>query len=40
VPVTEVLVIVFPVQVALMKLADEIGASVEVVFLMINVVAE
>ena len=36
VPVTEVLVTVSPVEVALMNVAHEMGASVEVVFLLIR----
>ena len=40
VPVTEVLVTVSPVEVALMNLAHEMGASVELVFLLIDAVAD
>ena len=40
VPVTEVLVILFLVEVALMNLAVEREVSVEVVFLLIDVVAD
>jgi len=36
VPLTEVLVTVFLVEVALMNLPDEMGVSVEVVFLLID----
>ena len=40
VPVTEVPVTVYPVEVALMYLADETGASVELVFPLIDAVAD